>query len=288
MTDDNPILAAPQLDRPFLCSASFAQVAFALAKAQGAFPPIPREKSVTVDIRDKETRRVIGSYTYKYAPLETIIDKTRPSLASNELAVIQPPVIVTTADGKLVEVVRTVLIHKTGEWMALDIPMFFAKGQNGAQDYGGSLTYARRYGMQMLLCVASEDDDDGQRMEGSERTGGQAPARRGNAPSMPIASNKTVMPSTDELDDALRRFEQGEPAAAGVVDDETGVVVDEGTGEIISPWGADLSPGQVAMAKQRAAAANLSDAAVIKLCGVITMGNVSQALTKLRDAGQDK
>lgn len=267
-------------------SETFGQVATALAAAQGQFPTITRDRTVTVVTKAKGDRPA-GKYTYSYAPLETILGAVRKPLADNGLALIQSPMLIEE-NGKVVEVMHTRLIHSSGEWFAGNVPIFFSTGDNQSQAYASGLTYSRRYGVTMLLCVAADEDSDGGDGEGRDyerKSPGPASAPRGSIPYMPVASNKTVMPSTDELDDALRRFEQGEPAAAGAVADETTVTLDEATGEIISPWGADLSPGQVAMAKQRAQAANLTDADVIKLVGVITVENVSQALTKLRDAG---
>ena len=55
----------------------------ALAKAQGEFPPIPREKTVTVKTKTG------GSYSFAYAPLDAILSACRPVLAKNGLAITQ-------------------------------------------------------------------------------------------------------------------------------------------------------------------------------------------------------
>ena len=68
--------------------------------------------------------------------------------------------------------------------------------------------------------------------------------------------------------------------------DAGGVTVDTGTGEVISPWGQDLTAGELKMAKQRAAVAGLDDAGVLQLCGRITTANVSEALAKLKTAAE--
>lgn len=285
MTDDT----IPQV-LPIKRSATFAQVAAALAAAQGKFPPIPRDRSVTVDIKDKETRRVIGNYSYKYAPLETIIEKTRPALSENALATVQSPELVDV-EGKKVEVVRSLLVHSSGEWMAIDIPLFFTRGQNAAQDYGGSLTYARRYGLQLLLCVAADDDDDAQRMEGSERPGHASSGRGSSGPEMPSRRSQA---SHDELDRALRdmqdQLDQRKPISAAAPEEaEPGPLpprqdgVDPATGECTSPWGTDLSDGQRQMAQQRARVAGLSDPAVFEQFGIITQANLRDSLQRLKE-----
>lgn len=268
-------------------SETFGQVATALAAAQGQFPTIPRDRTVTVITKAKGDRPA-GKYTYSYAPLETILAAVRKPLAENGLALIQSPMLIEE-NGKVVEVMHTRLIHSSGEWFAGNVPIFFSTGDNQSQAYASGLTYSRRYGVTMLLCVAADEDTDGDGGEGRDyerKSPGPASAPRGSIPNMPVASSKSVMPSSDELDTALRQFEMDQQA--DVPTDETTVALDEATGEIVSPWGADLTPGQVSMGKQRAAAAGLSDAQVIKLCGVITAANVRDALTKLRDAGQDQ
>lgn len=286
----------PQLP-PMKCSTTFAQVATALAKAQGAFPPIPRDRTVTVDIKDKETRRIIGNYSYKYAPLETIIEKTRPALSEAQLATLQSPELVLVND-KMVEVVRTVLVHSSGEWMAVDIPLFFSRGQNAAQDYGSSLTYARRYGMTLLLCVAADDDDDAQRLEGSERPGHAGSGRGSSDVTMPSRRSQQ-QPGHDELDQAMRELQtqldqRNKPISSAAPEDAepstlpprqdapVDPAVDVATGECTSPWGADLTDGQASMAKQRAKVAGMSDPAVFEAFGIITQANVREALQGLK------
>ena len=52
-------------------------LAAALAKAQSEFPPIPRDKTVTVQTKAG------GSYTFSYAPLDTVLGAVRGPLTSN-------------------------------------------------------------------------------------------------------------------------------------------------------------------------------------------------------------
>lgn len=286
----------PQQLPPIRCSTTFAQVATALAKAQGAFPPIPRDRTVTVDIKDRETRRIVGNYSYKYAPLETIIEKTRPALSEAQLATLQSPELVPV-DGKMVEVVRTVLVHSSGEWMAVDIPLFFSRGQNAAQDYGSSLTYARRYGMTLILCVAADDDDDAKHLEGSERPGHTGSGRGSSDVAMP--ARRSQQPGHDELDQAIRELqtqldqrrapitsaapEDAEPSALPPRQDAPAdPAVDVATGECTSPWGSDLTDGQLSMAKQRAKVAGMSDPAVFEAFGIITQANIRESLAGLK------
>ena len=72
------------LDSPPEPSAAIAALNEALAKAQGEFPEIKRER--TVEVVSKGTG---GKYTFSYAPLDLIMSKIRPTLAAHGLSVVQ-------------------------------------------------------------------------------------------------------------------------------------------------------------------------------------------------------
>ena len=61
-----------------------------------------------------------------------------------------------TVDG--VHYVKTVLLHESGETFDSLTQIVFSK-QNDAQAQGSGITYARRYGLQSLLCIGADDDD---------------------------------------------------------------------------------------------------------------------------------
>lgn len=128
-------------------------LAAALAKAQGAFGPIHRDKTVKV------TLKAGGSYSFDYAPLESILRAVMPALSANGLALSQS---IGIWEGK--EVVRTELLHAQGESMFNHVRIM--TGDSGPQAYGSALTYARRYGITLLLCVCA--DDGGNAAEGHE------------------------------------------------------------------------------------------------------------------------
>lgn len=145
-------------------------LAAALAAAQAEFPPIPKTKTVAV-------RTDKGTYTFAYAPLEAILDATRPALAKNGLALTQ------LLEGASV---RTVLAHKSGEWIRSDAPLPTMPAK--AQELGSLITYLRRYAAVSILGVAAEDDDDGNIASGhtvapaSGATTAPSPAGRQPAP----------------------------------------------------------------------------------------------------------
>jgi ERF superfamily protein len=127
----------------------------ALAAAQGEFTPIKRDKTVKVSMKAG------GSYTFSYAPLESILHATLPALSKHGLSLTQATVVV---DGK--ESVETLLFFTDGTCIRNLIPIFVR--DDGPQAYGSALTYARRYGVTLLLCVSADDDDDGNAAEGNQ------------------------------------------------------------------------------------------------------------------------
>lgn len=133
-------------------SASISSLSAALIAAQSEFPAITRDKEVEVKTKNGAT------YKFKYAPLDSIIEKVRPVLSKHKLAFIQ------SAGDKNIS---TRLVHSSGEWLETDaMPVLASSGS--AQDYGSGITYARRYQLAALLGIASEDDDDANRAAGNE------------------------------------------------------------------------------------------------------------------------
>lgn len=142
----------------------------ALAAAQGEFEPIKRDKSVTVTMKSG------GKYSFSYAPLESILHAVTPALSRHGLALTQA----TTALESGKEMVETTLRHSSGETIKNLIPIFVR--DDGPQAYGSALTYARRYGVTLLLCVSADDDDDGNAAEGNNAEVTKQPTQRGPDP----------------------------------------------------------------------------------------------------------
>lgn len=128
----------------------YGDLAAALAKAQASFPPIPRDKEVTV------TSKSGASYRFKYAPLDSIIAAVRGPLAANGLAIAQ-----LLDDDYLV----TMLLHTSGARLTGRTPIPAAEG---IQQFGSAITYLRRYSIVALLGIATEEDDDGNRAAGND------------------------------------------------------------------------------------------------------------------------
>ena len=96
-------------------------------------------------------------YKSKFADLLSCLKTVKPALKDNNFALQQ--IIKQLKGGG--SVLQTNLIHISGK-VASDngIPLV-SKDANDPQKLGGSITYARRYGMCSLLGIVGDDDDDG-------------------------------------------------------------------------------------------------------------------------------
>lgn len=88
----------------------------------------------------------------KYADIEAIIAGTQEPLAKNGLSVIQTPY----NEGENVGI-DTMLLHSSGQYIGERFAMPCIKPN--PQEYGKTLTYFRRYGLNAILRLASTDDD---------------------------------------------------------------------------------------------------------------------------------
>lgn len=125
-------------------SESIASISAALAKAQGEFSPIAKNRFVKITMKSG------GSFNFRYADLEATINATRPALSKNGLAVIQP----ICGDELL-----TIISHSSGEFIQSSMPLPAQIGDDPKQ-YGAKISYLRRYAYQSLVCVMADDDLD--------------------------------------------------------------------------------------------------------------------------------
>jgi hypothetical protein len=121
-------------------SEQIGELAAALAKAQG---------EMTGAKKDSDN----PFFRSKYADLASVVAAIQGPFAANGLAYVQCP---EPCEGEEVAV-DTVLMHASGQWIASRTVVPVTK--KDAQGYGSALTYARRYGLQAMAGVASEDDD---------------------------------------------------------------------------------------------------------------------------------
>ena len=120
-------------------SDTISALAEALSKAQGA-------------IDDATKAGINPHFKSKYADLASVRAVIRGPLSANGLSIVQLP----RAQNGVVEV-DTMLLHKTGEYISETLRMPVA--QANAHGIGSAITYARRYGLMSILCIAADDDD---------------------------------------------------------------------------------------------------------------------------------
>jgi len=90
----------------------------------------------------------------KYAPLDAIVEATRPVLAKHGLAIQQQPLFMDGTAG-----VETTILHKSGH--STTTTLLLPLKDQSPQGVGSAITYARRYALASVLGLATEDDDDG-------------------------------------------------------------------------------------------------------------------------------
>ena len=123
---------------------NLSQLATALSSAQGEIE----------DASKSAVNPAFGKTGSRYADLAAVREVIRGPLAKHGLSVIQLP----RAINGVVEV-DTMLIHKSGEYIKETLRMPVNQNQMNAHGIGSAITYARRYGLMAMLCLAADDDD---------------------------------------------------------------------------------------------------------------------------------
>ena len=88
----------------------------------------------------------------KYADLGAVIEVVREPFFDNGLSYIQFPI---EDNGRIG--VETILMHVSGEWISNSFTVQLSK--QDAQGAGSAITYCKRYGLQAVAGIPSEDDD---------------------------------------------------------------------------------------------------------------------------------
>jgi hypothetical protein len=147
-----------------------------LAKAQGEFEPIEQNK----------TARIVKNgtllYTFDYADMGEIRSKTTPALSKNNIAVIAIPTVRDARTGG--HILRTMLVHKSGARIESVLALPGMGDKDNVKDFGGYITYLRRYQLSAMLNVAADADldsshgpEDGEGGSDAPRIGAPAPSQ---------------------------------------------------------------------------------------------------------------
>ena len=127
-------------------SKEIGDLAGAIAKAQG---------EMSNGTKDKQ------GYGYKYMTLGNLIDIARKPLSINNICVLQTHELIKGESPSVVT--HTTIAHKSGQWhkSSIELPIAIMKQLTQAQMIGVVATYGRRYALQALCLIASEEDTDG-------------------------------------------------------------------------------------------------------------------------------
>lgn len=141
----------------------------------------------------------------KYADLATVLAAVSPVLSKHGLVVTQT---FSPFEGGCT-LLRTTLLHASGESVTSDLPMPSTEGQrNALHAFGAATTYLRRYALLAILNLAAEDDDGDS--FGSEQ---KAVAKSGTgthkraAAAAPVSSPNPGRLSTDAKNALLSRVQ---------------------------------------------------------------------------------
>lgn len=166
-------------------SESINEIAAALSKAQSEFPPITRNRTVTV-------RSDKGNYSFDYATLDHIIELTKDARAKNGLSISWA---CHVDQGGLVIAGR--LMHSSGQWIEGELPVPASETLK-AQQMGSALTYRKRYILDQLLGISASEDDDANSEEGNHSTGKERPPAK-KAPAQPAAASEAWPPAEGSI-----------------------------------------------------------------------------------------
>lgn len=88
----------------------------------------------------------------KYADLSAVVQAVKEPFANNGLSYVQFPI---EQGGRIG--VETILMHDSGEYLSNEFTVQLSK--QDAQGAGSAITYCRRYALQSIAGIPSEDDD---------------------------------------------------------------------------------------------------------------------------------
>lgn len=152
-------------------------ISAALAKSWAAIQTPKHNKTVQVKTKNG------GSYTFEYTDFAGILESVRAIFVENKLTIMQNSYTQMEHD-KIFACVETIILHESGEF-AKSYPLKFPAA-NSMQDFGGQITYMKRYSLAAMLGIATEKDDDANGMSGNDyQYEQQPPQQQRQAPSQP-------------------------------------------------------------------------------------------------------
>jgi len=181
------------------------QLFAAMAEAQAMDGYGDIEKSRTARIKSK--REGGADYSYTYETLKDVIAATQPFLAKVGIAQFQFPF-----PGSNYVTIRTLLAHKSGQWISNDLSATIAMPE--PKDVGGGISYLRRYALKSVCNVAADNEDDAGEQTAHRSTAPRPAERRSQqAPPQQKSEPKASEPLTAQAPHAAPSTPSA-PAAA--------------------------------------------------------------------------
>lgn len=168
MTDET---ASPMTPLHTAMSAEVGKLALALSQAQSEMVNPPKDRTVSVQTRTG------GSYEFKYATLDAVLNAIRGPLAKHQIAFTQAMAVHEKFKGPAL---TTMLIHSSGQWISAIAQLMVP--ENTSQALGSSVSYMRRYQISSLCGLCPDFDDDANACDGNIATD-TTPGKRTAAPS---------------------------------------------------------------------------------------------------------
>jgi hypothetical protein len=127
---------------------------------------MPALLKAQIEIGSAKKGSVNPFFSSNYADLGEVMEVCKEPLNKNGIIVLQPCGI--TKNGG--EYIETILIHESGEFLSSRIKLIYSKQrvkpeegeiyfQENPQAQGSAISYAKRYALQAMLFIPSEDDD---------------------------------------------------------------------------------------------------------------------------------
>ena len=120
-------------------SDSIKNIAIAMCKAQGEMGGASKSEENPF-------------FKKKYADLKEVVKAVKEPFSTNGLSYVQFPIEESGRIG-----IETILMHDSGEWLSHSFTVQCSK--QDAQGAGSAITYCRRYSLQAVAGIPSEDDD---------------------------------------------------------------------------------------------------------------------------------
>jgi hypothetical protein len=92
-------------------------------------------------------------FKMKYSDLGSVMEACKDAFNNHGITVLQP---IMFEDG--VNVLKTILLHESGEFIESSMRVA-CKNPDNPQEVGSAITYSKRYALQALAFIPSEDDD---------------------------------------------------------------------------------------------------------------------------------